>query len=566
MKRVHAELKPSGPFFCTERKHCIKFQYERREENSRLISCHYMLENSIRYTSLSMSPPKMKRRRMAELEPWIERLVQNYGQSQSETTVKAQVVGVCDLSDSQRMEHTDVCLMFLSDGSALIPAALSGAAWERLQDLEDRESFSGLVNAVVYVRNFSLDFHMNSDLASCQFCLKVNQMSTICIASKWDHPPSCTTLPSVREQIVKTWSSLRESSVNSVSSASGVSLSSLLGAWHNDIIINILNDAMEKMSATYCPSVATPTHWHRERLHWRGQEQFIVPMPFLLIPEEQRKLMTADPSTVCCLINCFFQDNPLRIQPDFSMHVAHCVNVLLSHMWMCAGADCESETPNGLAPPHEYSYPISTSRTNQTLAAQDGNSGSCPDEGQPTLEHTRLEILCGTGELSGDGESPWDMFTPAPDLLGTHSTSDSSATSTQAQVVSADGITLGQRPQPSQISPSHSSGKFRGDTSQEEDKELNKLSPPSWIVQNTAQPTIPSSSVSPATKTNSSASPPTKPSKVHSDGKSFSYLYHPDPQVAAALSKFQIPGQFIQWAVHYLGTSDCADVNAGAGP
>ncbi|KTF84805.1 hypothetical protein cypCar_00047557 [Cyprinus carpio] len=56
-----------------------------------------------------------------------------------------------------------------------------------------------------------------------------------------------------------------------VSSSKGVSLSSLLDVWHNDIIINILNDATEKitMSATYCPSVATPTHWHRERLHWR---------------------------------------------------------------------------------------------------------------------------------------------------------------------------------------------------------------------------------------------------------------------------------------------------------
>ncbi|XP_051507770.1 uncharacterized protein LOC127414074 isoform X2 [Myxocyprinus asiaticus] len=358
-----------------------------------------------------------------------------------------------------------------------------------LFSLEERESFSGLVNAIVYVRNFKLDFHMNSDLASCQFYLKVDQLSTICIVSKRDHPPSCTTLPSVREQIVKSWRSLRESSVNSVSSVSGVSLSSLLGAWHSDIIINILNDAVEKitMRATYCPSVATPTHWHRERVHWRGQEQFIVSMPFLFIPEEQRELMTADPS-----------------------------------------ADCESETPNGLAPPHEDSYPTSTSRPNQTVAAQDRNSGSCPDEGQPTLEHTRQAVLCGTGELSGDVESPWDMFTPAPDLLGQEPCSQtesqsllkevdllSIAASTQ-EVVSVEGITLGQRTQPSQISPSHSSGKSSRETSQEEDKEY-MLSPPSWIVQNTAPPS----------KQRSIVSPPTKPSKVHSDGKSFSYLYHP---------------------------------------
>uniref|UniRef100_A0A8C2EPK1 ACD shelterin complex subunit and telomerase recruitment factor n=1 Tax=Cyprinus carpio TaxID=7962 RepID=A0A8C2EPK1_CYPCA len=471
-----------------------------------------------------MNPPKIKRRRMAELEPWIEKLIQNYGQSQCETTVKANVVGVCDISDSQRMEHTDVCMLFMSDGSAVIPAVLSDAAWERLQDLEEMESFTGLHNAIVYVRSFELKFDMNPDLASCQFYLKVNQMNTICIASKHQHPPSCTTLPSVRDQIIKTWRYLRY-----VPNLPGVSLSSLLDVWHNDIIINILNDATEKitMSATYCPSVATPTHWHRERLHWRGQEQFIVPVPFLLIPEEQRELMTDDPI-----------------------------------------ADSESETPNDLAPPPVESHPTSASSANQTMAAQDGISGSCPEEGQSTLEHTRPEVLCGTGELSGDGESPWDMFTQEPALLGRCSTSDSNesqsllkevpplpvATSTQAQIskqisgaMSVDGITLSQRPKPTQFSPSHSSDKSFRDPSQEQDKEC-ALSPPSWLVHNTP-----------------SASPPTKARKVHSDGTPFSYLYHPQPQVATALSHFQIPGHLIQWAVRYLGTSDCGDVSTETG-
>ncbi|XP_058638527.1 adrenocortical dysplasia protein homolog isoform X1 [Onychostoma macrolepis] len=497
-----------------------------------------------------MNPPKIKRRRMAELEPWIEKLIQNYGQSQCETTVKANVVGVCDISDSQRMEHTDACMLFMSDGSAVIPAVLSDAAWERLQDLEEMESFTGLHNAIVYVRSFELKFDMNPDLASCQFYLKVNQMNIICIASKHHHPPSCTTLSSVRDQIIKTWRSRRE---GSESSASGVSLSSLLDVWHNDIIINILNDATEKitMSATYCPSVATPTHWHRERLHWRGQEQFIVPVPFLLIPEEQRELMTADP--------------------------------------MRTGADSESETPNDLAPPPEESHPTSTSSANQTMAALDGISGSCPDEGPSTLVHTRPEVLCGTGELSGDGESPWDMFTQEPALLGRRSTSDSNdpeqesqsllkevpplpvATSTQAQFskqisggVSVDGITLSQRPKPTQFSSSHSSNKSFRDPSQEKDKE-RALSPPSWLVHNTAPPSEQRPLASPPAGPKPSTSPPTKARKVHSDGTPFSYLYHPQPQVATALGQFQIPGHLIQWAVRYLGTSDCADVSAEAG-
>lgn len=303
------------------------------------------------------------------------------------------------------------------------------------------------------------------------------------------------------------------------------------------------------MSATYCPSVATPTHWHRERLHWRGQEQFIVPVHFLLIPEEPRELVTDDP--------------------------------------MCTIADNESETPNDLAPPPVESHPASASSANQTVATQDGLSGSCPNEGQSSLDHTRPEVLCGTGELSGDGESPWDMFTQEPALLGRCSTSDSNeqesqsllrdvpplpiATSTQAQLskqisgaTSVEGITLSQRPKPTQFSPSHSSDKSLRDPSQEQDKE-RALSPPSWLVHNTAPPSEQRPLASPPAGPKPSASPPTTARKVHSDGMPFSYLYHPEPQVATALGHFQIPGHLIQWAVCYLGTSDCGDVSAEAG-
>lgn len=61
---------------------------------------------------------------------------------------------------------------------------------------------------------------------------------------------------------------------------------------------------------------------------------------------------------------------------------------------MRAGADSESETPNDLAPPPEESHQTSVSSANQTMAAPDGISGSCPDEGPSTLVHTRPgEIL-----------------------------------------------------------------------------------------------------------------------------------------------------------------------------
>lgn len=486
-----------------------------------------------------MNPPKIKRRRKAELEPWIEKLIQNYGQNQTETVVKASIIGTCEISDSQRMDRTDACMLFLSDGIAMIPAVLSDAAWERLQELEDLDSFTSLLHHVAFIRSFELEFDMKPDLGSCQFYLKVNQMNTFCIGSKRQQPPSCTTLQSVRDQIEKTW---RSRGGGSESSVSGVSLSSLLDVWHSDIIVSILNDAMEKInvSATYSPSVATPTHWHRERLQRRAQEQFAIPVPFLLIPEEQRELMTADP-----------------------------------------GAD--SETPTGLAPPYEEPHPISTQSANQAVAVQDDAiSDLCPDEGPSTLVQTRPEVLCGTGDLSRDTTSPWDMFTEEPGLLGRSTSSGSNdpdsesqsllkevpplliATSTQfsKQVSagpSADGITLSQRPKPTQFSLSRSIGRSIRDPSQEQDKEPAQ-SPPSWLIHNTAPPSAP-----PPPRTKPSTPAPSKTRRVHSDGAPFSYLYHPKPQVASALSHFQVPGHLIQWAVCYLGTSDCADINAEAG-
>lgn len=70
------------------------------------------------WKALSMNPPKMKRRRMAELEPWIEKLIQNYGQIQSESIVKANVIGVSNVSFVTVLYFYDVVsvIMCVVDG------------------------------------------------------------------------------------------------------------------------------------------------------------------------------------------------------------------------------------------------------------------------------------------------------------------------------------------------------------------------------------------------------------------------------------------------------------------
>ncbi|KAL6468496.1 hypothetical protein MHYP_G00220200 [Metynnis hypsauchen] len=485
------------------------------------------------------------RRAEADPEPWIERLILNYGRSQRETRVRAHVVGVSDLSDSVRTDESDACMLFLSDRAVFVPAVLSAAAWRRLQELEERETFSGLDNTTVSVREFQLNFHMDPELTSCQFYLTINQIITVGRVTKHYHPPSCTTLQSVKQQILKTWRSLmKESSVNSLNSQSGFPLSCLMGAWHNDIIMDMLNDAIEKITTpTGChPGVTTPTHWHRERLRCRGEECFSAPVSHLLIPEEQRELLTADP-----------------------------------------GASSGSETPSGLAPPHVDVM------TNQQVSAQHHGRDSPTavidrpsDLEQPTLDHTRPEVWCGGGEECGEGVSPWDMFCSAPDLLGTPSSSseicmeplsqkDSEslltigplpmATSSQVQSSNpsteeqsgSSSITPCQRPR----QPLHSSSDWSEKTTSDqphEDQQEQRVSPPTWVIKNTALSTQDMSPKDPSAKRSPAGSPLAKKGWVHSDGSGFSYTYEPCPQVVRSLSQFTVPEQLVQWAVTYLGT------------
>ncbi|KAI4872983.1 hypothetical protein NFI96_023671 [Prochilodus magdalenae] len=463
--------------------------------------------------------PTMRHYRWAEVEaePWIERLIQNYDQSQREISVRAHVVGVSDLNDSVRTDESDACMLFLSDGNVFIPAVLSAAAWERLQELEERESFSGLHNTTVSVRKFQLNFHMDPELTSCQFYLTIDQIISVGRVNRHYHPPSCTTLPSVKQQILKSWRSQMKCSVSSANSQSGFPLSCLMGAWHNDIILNMLNNAMEKITTpTGCyPSVATPTHWHTERLSCRGEECFIAPVSHLLIPEEQRELLTADP-----------------------------------------GASSGSETPSVLVPPYK-DIPANQPVSAQYLERDSPTTVTdrLADLEQPTLDHPRPEAWCGRAGECGEVVSPWDMFCPASDLLGTPSSSSETsieplsqrdsesllavvrqgpmATSSQVQSSipsreekSGSNITPYQRPHPSL----HSSSLLSEKTIPDQTDDQQGLSPPTWVTKNTALSTQEISEDPPAKRS------PTVPPLARKD---WSLLLHTAKMSAKRQSKYK---------------------------
>ncbi|XP_029952824.1 adrenocortical dysplasia protein homolog, partial [Salarias fasciatus] len=195
--------------------------------------------------------------------------------------------GVGQLSASQApASDGPTGLLFLSDGAVQIPAVLTAAAWERLQEQEDRECFGSLLNTTVCARDSRLLFHMAPERTRCRFFLSVGELTTTAAGPVRESPPCCTTLPAVRAAIGRAWRALLGRG-ESQSSQGGLDLSELLGEWHHDCLQDVVDDVRRRLAAASerpaspRPSTSTAppppppvctTGWDRDRVLYRGEE------------------------------------------------------------------------------------------------------------------------------------------------------------------------------------------------------------------------------------------------------------------------------------------------------
>uniref|UniRef100_A0A8D2ZDD1 Shelterin complex subunit TPP1/Est3 domain-containing protein n=1 Tax=Scophthalmus maximus TaxID=52904 RepID=A0A8D2ZDD1_SCOMX len=235
----------------------------------------------------------MPRAARNQLCPWIEALILSYGSREEEGgcgRLKAHVIGVGQMTQSQAQGSEGLTgLLFLSDGALQIPAVLTASAWERLQEHEDRECFTSLLNTTVCVQDCRLRFHMAPQQIRCRFFLSVGELATTAAGPVKENTPCSTTLPSVRRKICETWRAQRgrqeeEEAPDSQKSQCGFDLSELLGEWQHDCVQAVLDDVRERLVAA-----------SRLRVRYKGAERFSVPVKCLLIPEEdaQRKPASA---------------------------------------------------------------------------------------------------------------------------------------------------------------------------------------------------------------------------------------------------------------------------------
>ncbi|XP_051239167.1 adrenocortical dysplasia protein homolog [Dicentrarchus labrax] len=252
----------------------------------------------------------MPRPDRSRLSPWIESLILSYGgeegNSSSSGRLKAHVIGVGQMSQSQAQgSESPTGLLFLSDGVLQIPAILTVSAWEHLQEQEDRECFTSLLNTTVCIQDYRLQFHMAPEQTKCRFFLSVGELATTAAGPVKESTPCCTTLPSVRLKICKTWRDLLgQETQDSQKSQCGFDLSELLGEWQHDCLQNVLVDVRERLmvvsgrpvspqpstsnttSLVTHPDTFPATSWDVERVRFKREKCFTVPIKCLLIPEE----------------------------------------------------------------------------------------------------------------------------------------------------------------------------------------------------------------------------------------------------------------------------------------
>ncbi|XP_028306175.1 adrenocortical dysplasia protein homolog [Gouania willdenowi] len=503
----------------------------------------------------------------SKVSPWIEALILSYGLEQEEEEedggggglgrggdrghLQAHVIGVGQMTQSQQAHASEgpTGLLFLSDGVLQIPAVLTTAAWEKLQEQEDRECFTSLLNTTVCIQDYQLQFHMAPEQTRCRFFLSVGELVTTSAGPVKHSPPYCTVMPSVRTKICRTWRALQGQEESQRSQQWGFDLSELLGEWQYDCLQSVLQDVRKRLltgspqpstSAYRPPSTYVATGWDVDRVTYKDEEGFSVPVNCLLIREAEQ-LQT----------DAVGRNSPKLSKPSVEESV----------WWMTESAAVEPVCDSSESSP----LPEDNEMHEDRLAAM--------IDIPPFNPWNKFPPPCVTSESSSDATPP-NEHTPSESnsaaIAMTTSTQIHSSTFIppyQKQLISPTAITsVSDRPPPS-ADQHHTSAQQAGEqaeatqhrkrrqsgvspemeTSAEQEEELVSGSPPSWLfITQSRESEGECSSVVPKQK-KLRTSPNT-----HSDGTQFSYSYRAIGQNLQDFSGFRVADSLLQWAVKYL--------------
>lgn len=507
------------------------------------------------------------------LSPWIESLILNYGSqegSRSRVGLRAQVVDVGPMSLSQvRASDRPRGLLFLSDGVLRIPALVTPSAWDHFQDLEDRDSFGSLLNTIVCIQHYRLHFLMAPDDAECKFFLTVGQLGMAAASPVEDNTPSYTTLASVKQKICQTWRSLQDQDqevMDAEESQYGIDLTELLEEWHRDYMQCVQEDAEERLTKTCssdessqpCASnwrshTSTTTRWDIDRVRYKGEKSFTVPLKYLLIPED-----VMQGKTVPVLNNIL--PNEVSSPPKATSKESVDDRILQDDMIV----ELTDSGTRPLSNPWDIFPPpsVTSSCSEASLDLTPTQIWHCLTESNPVKTSMQLPAQSSTqaeqaSEHSKDESSLLPPYQNAPSSSGPLISVGSSATDSVSELCtdvapkSPPLDHVSQSLETEERKCGKAKRKRSGPPPEHRGKDVQvSRSPPSWLFDTQAGSRAQEKSLhqqAPAVGSVSRRAP-----SIHSDGTPFSYSYKVSGQNLQDLSQFKVANSMVQWAVRYL--------------
>lgn len=505
-----------------------------------------------------------------KLCPWIEELVLGYGTERgrrSSERLRARVTRVEQMSQSQaQSSDCPSGLLLLSDGVVLIPAVLTTAAWERLQEQEDRDSFDGLVNSTVVIMDYQLQFHMAQEQNRCRFFLSVGELAMTSAGPPGNKVPCCTALASVRLKVCQTWKDLLDEKLQDSQSQSGLDLSILLGEWHRDCIQDVLRDVEDRLMQPPCrpaspqPSTSTaspgPPHatgWDLDRVTFRTEKSFSVPVKCLLVPDVlqlqaagngpgQAPQVSADPEAGASRQDGVLSRPPVqhsRREPDRPAAVEPGPDA--SHKLLPPAEHTTGDHSAGpLSNPWDIFPPPGDSPCSSGASPGETPTGVCHSPSAAVPPGTQLPP-----EHSGlpPYQDPPPLDTPPLDLR---------ATAVGVFTGAAPRTSTEQQASPEQLPVSEEMGdrKVSRKRRQPAAGEAGQggagtsSSPPSWLFHTPTD--------GGAQEEQRQHQTVLRTPRLHSDGRAFSYSYQVSGQNLQDLSGFRVQAAWLQWALRYL--------------
>lgn len=537
----------------------------------------------------------------SKVSPWIERLILRYNSPEevSSRILKAHVIGTGQMSQSQAQAQAQgsdgpAGLLFLSDDILRIPAILTAAAWENLQNEEERESLTSLLNTTVRFQDYQLQFYMAAEQTKCKFFLSVGKLETASAGPVKVYTPCCTTLPSIMLKICQTWRAMQEQAIPaSQESQSGLELTELLGEWQLDCVQTAVEDVKARLvemhgrrSGCAPPQDRVGTRWDADRVKYKGKRSFTVPPGCLLIPEEAAKFQNQvpdnelpgtstaalrDPSqpsedTQASVDAASWRigDLPVMAKPDLSQRSAPSTEEELqqedmiveladssvrplSNPWdifppLQATSSSSEGSPLETTPPEFDGFDCSTQVTAEGLKGfvKEENSFLTPYQKVKGSPNDPVPAVPSTSATASSG-SPNEP--PATEGVSTNAAQDCPPSDSDSQ-----SLFVGTEERMSKKSKRR---REEGPVPPELEEEEVQLD--SWLCS-----TLASSTSSQDHQFRASAhrwaSP--KTSCVHSDGTPFYYSYSVTGQNLMDLSRFRVSGSCLQWATRYLLVSE----------